>query len=269
MGITSENVATDYGITRAQQDAFAAKSFQKAAAAAKAGRFRDEIVPLKVHWVDPKTEHVKEVVVGADDGLRDGVTAESLSKIKAAFKKDGTTHAGNASQVSDGAAAVLLTRRSVAKRLNLPIVGKFIAASTAGVPPRVMGIGPAVAIPKVLAQTGLTADDVDFFEINEAFASQAVYCIEKLGLSYEKVNLNGGAIAMGHPLGMSEFCSLSLEPGGELIPSVPNSGCTPDRHRLKHREADKQTNICDEHVHRFGDGYGCRVRERTLSTSWK
>jgi acetyl-CoA acyltransferase 1 len=207
MGITSENVATDYGITRAQQDAFAAKSFQKAAAAAKAGRFRDEIVPLKVNWVDPKTEQVKEIVVAADDGIRDGVTAESLSKLKPAFKKDGTTHAGNASQVSDGAAAVLLARRSVAKRLGLPIVGKFVAASVAGVPPRVMGIGPAAAIPKVLGQTGLTADEVDFFEINEAFASQAVYCIEKLGLSYEKVNLNGGAIAIGHPLGMSEFFS--------------------------------------------------------------
>ena len=207
MGITSENVATDYGITRAQQDAFAAKSFQKAAAAAKAGRFRDEIVPLKVHWIDPKTEQVKDVVVAADDGIRDGVTAESLSKLKAAFKKDGSTHAGNASQVSDGAAAVLLARRSVAKRLGLPIVGKFVAASTAGVPPRVMGIGPAVAIPKVLAQTGLSAGDIDFFEINEAFASQAVYCIEKLGLPYEKVNLNGGAIAIGHPLGMSRFRS--------------------------------------------------------------
>lgn len=205
MGITSENVAADYGITRAQQDAFAAKSFQKAAAAAKAGRFRDEIVPLKVTWVDPKTEEAKEIVVAADDGIRDGVTAESLSKLKPAFRKDGSTHAGNASQVSDGAAAVLLARRSTAKRLGLPIVGKFVAASTAGVPPRVMGIGPAVAIPKVLSLTGLRADDVDFFEINEAFASQAVYSIEKLGLPYEKVNINGGAIAIGHPLGMSEY----------------------------------------------------------------
>jgi acetyl-CoA acyltransferase 1 len=203
MGITSENVAADYGITRAQQDAFAAKSFQKAAAAAKAGRFRDEIVPLKVHWVDPKTEEAKEIVVATDDGIRDGVTAESLSKLKPAFRKDGSTHAGNASQISDGAAAVLLARRSTAKLLGLPIVGKFVAASTVGVPPRVMGIGPAFAIPKVLSLTGLRTDDVDFFEINEAFASQAVYSIEKLGLPYEKVNLNGGAIAIGHPLGMT------------------------------------------------------------------
>ncbi|KAF8491579.1 acetyl-CoA acetyl transferase [Russula emetica] len=203
MGITSENVAADYGITRAQQDAFAAKSFQKAAAAAKAGRFRDEIVPVKVHWVDPKTEETKEILVAADDGIRDGVSAESLSKLTASFRKDGSTHAGNASQISDGAAAVLLARRSSAKRLGLPIIGKFVAASTVGVPPRVMGIGPAVAIPKVLDQTGLRTDDVDFFEINEAFASQAVYCIEKLCLPYEKVNLHGGAIAIGHPLGMT------------------------------------------------------------------
>ena len=210
MGITSENVAADYGITRAQQDAFAAKSFQKAAAAAKAGRFRDEIVPLNVHWVDPKTEETKEILVAADDGIRDGVTAESLSKLKPSFRKDGTTHAGNASQISDGAAAVLLSRRSTAKRLGLPIIGKFVAASSVGVPPRVMGIGPAVAIPKVLSQTGLTTDDIDFFEINEAFASQAVYSIEKLGLLYEKVNLHGGAIAIGHPLGMSEFFSLNV-----------------------------------------------------------
>ncbi|KAI9450948.1 acetyl-CoA acetyl transferase [Russula earlei] len=203
MGITSENVAADYGITRAQQDAFAARSFHKAAAAANAGRFRDEIVPLKVKWVDPKTELTKEIVVGADDGIREGVTAESLSKLKPSFKKDGSTHAGNASQISDGAAAVLLARRSTARRLGLPVVGKFVTASTVGVPPRVMGIGPAIAIPKVLSQIGLSADDVDFFEINEAFASQAVYSIEKLGLPYEKVNLNGGAIAIGHPLGMT------------------------------------------------------------------
>ncbi|KAI9451756.1 thiolase [Lactarius psammicola] len=203
MGITSENVAADYGITRAQQDAFAANSFKKAAVAAKAGRFRDEIAPLNVKWVDPKSEQVKDITVSADDGVRDGVTAESLSKLKPAFKKEGTTHAGNASQISDGAAAVLLARRSTAKRLGLPIVGKFVAAAVAGVPPRVMGIGPAVAIPKVLKQTGLKAEDVEFFEINEAFASQAVYCIEKLGLPYEKVNLHGGAIAIGHPLGMT------------------------------------------------------------------
>jgi acetyl-CoA acyltransferase 1 len=116
---------------------------------------------------------------------------------------DNTLTLGNASQVSDGAAAVILTRRSVAKRLGLPIVGKWVAATVVGVPPRIMGVGPAYAIPKILERTGLSKEDVDFYEINEAFASQAVYSIEKIGLPFEKVNLNGGAIALGHPLGCS------------------------------------------------------------------
>lgn len=201
MGITSENVAEDYGITRKQQDDFAAKSFQKAAAAQQAGKFKDEIVPLKVKFVDPKTEEEKYIVVDSDDGIRAGVTTESLSKLKPVFKKDGSTHAGNASQISDGAAAVLLARRSVAKKLGLPIVGKFVAATVVGVPPRVMGIGPAVAIPALLQKTGVSKDEVDLYEINEAFASQAVYSIEKVGIPYEKVNPNGGGISIGHPLG--------------------------------------------------------------------
>ncbi|KIJ47990.1 hypothetical protein M422DRAFT_28531 [Sphaerobolus stellatus SS14] len=201
MGITSENVAKDYKITREVQDAFAAKSFQKAAAAQKAGNFKSEIVPIKTTWIDPKTEEEKEVIVDSDDGIRDGVTKESLAKLKPAFSKDGVTHAGNASQVSDGAAAVLLARRSVAKRLGLPIIGKFITAAVIGVPPRIMGVGPAYAIPRVLQKAGLDQNDVDFFEINEAFASQAVFSIEHLKIPYEKVNPNGGAIAIGHPLG--------------------------------------------------------------------
>ncbi|PPQ96865.1 hypothetical protein CVT26_006052 [Gymnopilus dilepis] len=201
MGITSENVAKEYGISRQVQDEFAAKSFQKAAAANKAGKFKDEIVPIKAKWVDPKTEKVSEIVVDNDDGIRDGVTVESLGKLKPAFTKDGSTHAGNASQVSDGAAAVLLARRSVAKRLGLPIVGKFVTAATIGVPPRIMGVGPAFAIPRVLENAKLTLNDIDFFEINEAFASQAVFSVKHLGIPFEKVNLNGGAIAIGHPLG--------------------------------------------------------------------
>ncbi|KAL4242744.1 thiolase-like superfamily protein [Abortiporus biennis] len=201
MGITSENVAKEYGITRQVQDEFAAKSFQKAAAAQKAGKFKDEIVPLKVNWVDPKTEKEVEITVDSDDGVRDGVTAQSLGKLKPAFAKDGTTHAGNASQVSDGAAAVVLARRSVAKRLGLTIIGKFVSANVVGVPPRIMGVGPAFAIPKVLEKTGLSKEDVDFYEINEAFASQAVYSVKTIGIPFEKVNVNGGAIALGHPLG--------------------------------------------------------------------
>ncbi|KIM38401.1 hypothetical protein M413DRAFT_20051 [Hebeloma cylindrosporum] len=201
MGITSENVAKDYGITRKTQDEFAAKSFQKAAAANKAGKFKAEIVPILAKVIDPKTDKVHEIVVDQDDGIRDGVTAESLGKLKPAFSKDGSTHAGNASQVSDGAAAVLLARRSVAKRLGLPIIGKFVQAATVGVPPRIMGVGPAYAIPRVLDLVNLSLDEIDFYEINEAFASQAVFSVQHLGIPFEKVNLNGGAIAIGHPLG--------------------------------------------------------------------
>ncbi|GAA95537.1 uncharacterized protein L969DRAFT_85226 [Mixia osmundae IAM 14324] len=201
MGITSENVATQFGITRQTQDEFAAKSFAKAVAAQKAGKFKSEIIPMHVKWTDPKSEEEKEIDVVQDDGLREGITAEGLSKLKPAFSKTGTTHAGNASQVSDGAAAVLLARRSVAKKLGLPILGKFVSCAVVGVKPDVMGIGPAFAIPRVLEIVGLSKDDVDFYEINEAFASQAVYSIEKLGIPYEKVNPVGGAIAFGHPLG--------------------------------------------------------------------
>ncbi|KAF9256550.1 thiolase [Marasmius fiardii PR-910] len=207
MGITSENVASDYKVSRAKQDAFAALSFQKAAKAQKANRFNGEILPIKATVINPKTEASQQVVVDKDDGVRDGVTKESLSKLKPAFAKDGSTHAGNASQVSDGAAAVLLARRSVAKKLGLPIVGKFVAAQVVGVPPRIMGVGPAYAIPKVLEKTGLKPSDIDFYEINEAFASQALMSVETLQLPWEddsekaKVNRWGGAIALGHPLG--------------------------------------------------------------------
>ncbi|PVF96019.1 thiolase [Serendipita vermifera] len=203
MGITSENVAAQFKVTREEQDDFAASSFQKAAKAQKAGLFKDEIVPVKTKFTDPKTEEEKTVVIDSDDGIRDGVTKESLSKLKPAFTKNGSTHAGNASQVSDGAAAVLLARRSVAKRLGLPILGKFVTAAVVGVPPKIMGVGPAVAIPAVLKKVGLKKEEVDFYEINEAFASQAVMSVKTIGIPFEKVNLNGGAIAIGHPLGMT------------------------------------------------------------------
>lgn len=201
MGITSENVAAKYNVTREKQDAFAAESFQRAARAQAAGKFKDEITPVRTKWVDPKTEEEKDVVVDQDDGIRDGVTKESLSKLKPAFSKTGSTHAGNASQVSDGAAAVLLTRRSRAQELGLPIIGKFCMTSIIGVEPNLMGIGPAFAIPKVLQRAGISKDDVDLYELNEAFASQAVMSIEHIGLDTKKVNPNGGAIALGHPLG--------------------------------------------------------------------
>ncbi|BGP53155.1 hypothetical protein JCM8202_003671 [Rhodotorula sphaerocarpa] len=201
MGITSENVAASYNISRDQQDAFAAESQQRAARAQASGKFKEEIVPVRTKWVDPKTEEEKSVTIDADDGIRDGVTKESLSKLKPAFTKTGSTHAGNASQVSDGAAAVLLTRRSKAQELGLPILGKFCMTAITGVEPKLMGIGPAFAIPKVLARAGISKDDVDLYELNEAFASQAVMSIEHIGLDYKKVNPNGGAIALGHPLG--------------------------------------------------------------------
>jgi acetyl-CoA acyltransferase 1 len=206
MGITSENVASDYGISREAQDAFAALSFQKAAAAQKANLFASEILPIRVKLESP--DGGKQLLVEHDDGVRDGVTKESLSKLKPAFSKTGSTHAGNASQVSDGAAAVLLARRSVAKKHGLPILGKFVAAQVVGVPPRIMGVGPAYAIPHVLKKAGLSLSDIDFFEINEAFASQALFSCEKLGIPWKennggkaKVNRWGGAIALGHPLG--------------------------------------------------------------------
>ncbi|GJN87723.1 hypothetical protein Rhopal_000678-T1 [Rhodotorula paludigena] len=217
MGITSENVATEYKVTREAQDAFAAASFQRAAAAQKAGKFKAEIVPVKTKWVDPKSDEEKEITVTEDDGIRDGVTKESLSKLKPVFSKTGSTHAGNASQVSDGAAAVLLTRRSKAQELGLPILGKYCHTSVTGVEPKLMGIGPAFAIPKVLEKTGLSKDDVDLFELNEAFASQAVMSIEHLGLDYKKVNPNGGAIALGGARQIATALSEAKRSGAKII----------------------------------------------------
>lgn len=201
MGVLSEQMAKDRGVSRASQDAFAANSYQKALKAQQQGLFDQEILPLKVKFEDPKSGETKEIVVDKDDGVRPGITAESLGKIKPAFAKDGSIHAGNASQISDGAAAVLLMKRSTAQRLGQPILGKYVAASIVGVKPLLMGVGPWKAIPKVFELTGITKDDVDIFEINEAFASQCLWCANELGLPQEKINPKGGAIAFGHPLG--------------------------------------------------------------------
>ncbi|KAJ2015669.1 3-ketoacyl-CoA thiolase with broad chain length specificity [Coemansia sp. RSA 455] len=200
MGFTSENVAKDFGIPRSKQDAFAALSHQRAARAQKEGLFDAEIYPVKTKITD-KDGNEQEVVISRDDGVRAEATAESLSKLRPAFSADGFTTAGNASQVSDGAAAVLLMKRSKAIELRLPIQGKLVASAVAGVPPRIMGVGPAFAVPAVLKKTGLTIDQLEIVELNEAFASQAVYSMEKLGLDINKVNPKGGAIAFGHPLG--------------------------------------------------------------------
>ncbi|KAK8214809.1 3-ketoacyl-CoA thiolase with broad chain length specificity [Zalaria obscura] len=203
MGVLSEKMAKDRKIGRKEQDEFAARSYGKAVEAQKKGLFDEEIAPLTVKWTDPKTEEEKTITVSKDDGVREGMTAESLGKIRPAFSKDssGTIHAGNASQISDGAAAVLLMRRDTAERLGQPILGKYVTASVVGVPPLLMGIGPWKAIPVALEKAGITKDDVDVFEINEAFASQCVWCIKELGLDEAKINPKGGAIAFGHPLG--------------------------------------------------------------------
>ncbi|EER27927.1 hypothetical protein D8B26_005955 [Coccidioides posadasii str. Silveira] len=202
MGQTSENVGDDFNITREMQDRYSVESFRRAEVAQKSGWFDDEIVPITTTVKDPKTGEVKQIVVSRDEGPRYGTTYEGLSKIRPAFPQFGNkTTGGNASQISDGVAAVLLMKRSKAIELGQPILAKFVGATVAGVPPRIMGIGPTAAIPKLLSKFNLRKDDVDIFEINEAFASMAVYCVDTLGLDHAKVNPRGGAIALGHPLG--------------------------------------------------------------------
>jgi acetyl-CoA acyltransferase 1 len=185
MGQTSENVAGQFSVTRQAMDSFAASSFQKAERAQKEGWVADEIVPITVQVKDPKTGEVREQVVDRDDGVRYGTTAESLGKIRAAFPQwsPSSTTGGNASQITDGAAAILLMKRSTAEKLGQPIVGKFCGATIVGLEPRIMGIGPSLAIPKILGKTGLSKDDVDVFEINEAFASMVSYIIKSPNLS--------------------------------------------------------------------------------------
>jgi len=195
MGVTAENVAEKWGVTREMQDQMAVDSHNKALAAQANGHFKAEIVPVPVE-VDGKI-----VMVDADDGPRK-TTLDGLKALKTVFKKEGgTVTAGTASQVSDGAAAVLLMRRSKATELGVKPIGVFRGAKVCGVDPKVMGIGPAEAVPLALAAAGLKMDDVDIFEINEAFAAQAVMCVQTLGVPAEKLNPSGGAIALGHPLG--------------------------------------------------------------------
>ncbi|KAK1624539.1 acetyl-CoA acetyltransferase [Colletotrichum phormii] len=201
MGWTSENVSRDFNLSREELDKYAAESFQRAERAQNAGWFDDEIVPIKTKIVGPDGD-VKEVTLTRDEGIRPGTTAESLGKIRSAFPQWGpTTTGGNASQVTDGAAAVLLMKRSTAIKLGQPIIAKYVGSTVAGLAPRIMGIGPSVAIPKLLAQHNLALADVDVVEINEAFSSMAVYCRDKLALDWAKMNPRGGAVALGHPLG--------------------------------------------------------------------
>ncbi|KFY41515.1 hypothetical protein V494_02938 [Pseudogymnoascus sp. VKM F-4513 (FW-928)] len=203
MGYTSEEVAGQFDVSRQAMDQFAAESYQKAEKAQKEGWFDDEIVPIIVKIKDPKTGDETQTTISKDDGIRYGTTSESLGKIRGAFPqwKPSRTTGGNASQITDGAAAVLLMKRSRAVELGQPIIGKFSGATVVGLEPRIMGIGPSYAIPKLLGKVRLAKEDIDVFEINEAFASMGVYCVEKLALDKKKVNPRGGAIALGHPLG--------------------------------------------------------------------
>ena len=202
MGQTSENVGKDFDITREAQDRYAAESYRRAEIAQKSGWFDDEIVPITTEVKDPKTGEKKTVTLTKDEGPRWGTTFESLSKIRPAFPDYGDkSTGGNSSQVTDGAAAVLLMRRSRAIELGQPILAKYVGATVTGLAPRIMGIGPSIAIPKLLTKFNLTIDDIDVIELNEAFASMAVYCKNVLKLPHEKMNPRGGAIALGHPLG--------------------------------------------------------------------
>jgi len=203
MGLTAENVAARYGVNREDQDAFALSSHQKAIAAIDGGRFRDEIVPLKVQVVEAGSQgrSVRDFVFEVDEGPRRDTSAESLAKLKPAFKLNGTVTAGNSSQMSDGAAAVLVMSAGKAKALGLVPLARFVTYAVGGVAPEIMGVGPVEAIPKALRRAGLTLDEIDLIELNEAFAAQSLAVLRTLEIDPAKANVNGGAIALGHPLG--------------------------------------------------------------------
>ena len=204
MGLTAENVAEKFKIGREEQDRFGAKSQQKAAAANKEGRFKSQIVPLKVKRQKQLPNgrfEFEEVIFDTDEGVRPGTTAEGISKIRPAFKPTGTVTAGNSSQTSDAAAGVLLMSREKAQELDLKPMATFRFHTVEGCAPEYMGVGPAVAIPKVLKLANMKLDQIELIELNEAFAAQAIYCINELGINEEITNVNGGAIALGHPLG--------------------------------------------------------------------
>lgn len=205
MGLTAEKVAQQWQVSREEQDAFALASHQKAIAAITGGKFRDEISPIttRTHLPDPATGTVRivEKLQENDEGARAEVTLESLAKLRPVFAAKGSVTAGNASQMSDGAAAVMLVSEKILKQFNLKPLARFAGFSVAGVPAEIMGIGPIKAIPKVLAQAGVKQDDLDWIELNEAFAAQALAVTKDLKLDPAKINPQGGAIALGHPLG--------------------------------------------------------------------
>lgn len=204
MGHTAEQVAQRFGITREMQDEFAVRSHQRAAAAIAAGKFKDEIVPVPVRNVTVGAngkQIVEEFLFDTDEGVRANTTLEVLAKLRPAFNVQGSVTAGNSSQTSDGAAATVVMSGDRAAELGIKPLAVFRSFAVGGVDPDIMGVGPVVAIPKALQKAGLSIDDIDLFEINEAFASQAAFVVRELGLDPDKVNVNGGAIALGHPLG--------------------------------------------------------------------
>jgi len=200
-GLVAENHVRDYGISRDEQDAFALRSHQRALAAIEAGRFVEEIVPVKARVVDASTGRTVETTFAVDEGPRRDTSAAALAKLRPAFHVAGTVTAGNSSQTSDGAAAVVVTSESVAKARGLAPLARFVAFATAGVEPERFGIGPVPAIRKALKLAGLTLDQMDVIELNEAFAAQALACLRELPIDPDRLNVNGGAIALGHPLG--------------------------------------------------------------------
>ena len=204
MGLTAENVTAKYGINRHDQDAFSLRSHQYAGAAVESGRFDPQLVPVEVEVVEPGSNGKpakKTFVVRRDEGPRVDTSLEALAKLKPAFKEGGSVTAGNSSQMSDGAAAVIVMSRPRADALGMRPLARFVAFAVGGVPPELMGIGPIKAVPKALKLAGLTLDDIGLIELNEAFAAQSLAVIRELGFDLEKVNVNGGAIALGHPLG--------------------------------------------------------------------
>lgn len=204
MGHTAEQVANKYGISREEQDQFALRSHQRAAKAISEGKFDEEIVPVEVTLRSVDNNHKlqeKKVTFDTDEGVRSNTSLEALAKLKPAFHRKGTVTAGNSSQLSDGAASVLVMDREKAEANGLKPLAKFHGFAVAGVPPEIMGVGPIAAVPKVLKMTGFELSDIGVIELNEAFASQSIQVIRELGLDEDKVNVNGGAIALGHPMG--------------------------------------------------------------------
>jgi len=218
MGLTAEELAAEYDITREQADAFSVKSHEKALAAIAAGKFKDEIVPVEVEetYLDENgKKKTRKYIVDTDEGPRPGTSMEGLAGLRPAFKQGGQVTAGNSSQTSDGAAFVVVMSERMVKELNLEPVARMMSYSVAGVDPRIMGIGPKEAVPKALKQAGLSLGDIELIELNEAFAAQGLAVIKALDLNPDIVNLNGGAVALGHPLGCTG-AKLSVQLFNEL-----------------------------------------------------